>query len=221
MQGTQSISASSSCHDYLKLSEADRHDAAVRISSQLGVTDAGNPNWGLTLDAACGEDANRTLAEGFGQSHPASSRETPPQGSSSQASAALPACEENPFNQPVYPCSHPPYAEACYRLLSDGNTNTERTWAIYPLWRNTQGGYSTDLPEQKQDHFTASDTPSSSMANNNPDEPFSSTKDVFGEANSKGDRWLGQHGLKRNTLWGNGQASQLQGIFECADVTSS
>ncbi len=63
------IEASTTCRDYLEQSEESRHDAAVRISSETrGLSDPGNPMWGLSLDAACGSDPNMTVGQYFARS---------------------------------------------------------------------------------------------------------------------------------------------------------
>lgn len=60
------LSANSTCKEYLQQSEETRHDAAVRISSEVpGVSDPGNPMWGLSLDAACGEAPTMTIRQYF------------------------------------------------------------------------------------------------------------------------------------------------------------
>ena len=61
------LSADTSCHDYLQATATERHDAAVRISSEVeGVQSPGNPMWGLSLDAACGSNPSMTIGEIFG-----------------------------------------------------------------------------------------------------------------------------------------------------------
>ena len=62
-----SITADTTCSDYLNFNEQERHDAAVRISSELGVQDGGNPMWGLSLDAACGGTRDMTIRQYFRQ----------------------------------------------------------------------------------------------------------------------------------------------------------
>lgn len=71
------ITASTSCKAYLEQSEEARHDAAVRISSEIpGVSDPGNPMYGLSLDAACGSDRNLTVGQYFGHGSPVPARST-------------------------------------------------------------------------------------------------------------------------------------------------
>lgn len=64
--GSTKITADTTCHDYLSQSEEARHDAAVRISSEVpGVSDPGNPMWGASLDAACGSAPSLTIRDYF------------------------------------------------------------------------------------------------------------------------------------------------------------
>jgi hypothetical protein len=64
--GTSKITADTTCKDYLAQSEEARHDAAVRISSEIaGVSDPGNPMWGLSVDAACGSAPSLTIRDYF------------------------------------------------------------------------------------------------------------------------------------------------------------
>ena len=66
--GSDSITADTSCGDYLKHDQAERNDAAVRISTETdGVPSAGNRMWALSLDAACGSAPSMTLGEYFGR----------------------------------------------------------------------------------------------------------------------------------------------------------
>lgn len=63
----EALSADSTCEDYLAQSSATRHDAAVRISTEIeDVPSPGNTMWGLSVDSACGPDPTRTLGEVFG-----------------------------------------------------------------------------------------------------------------------------------------------------------
>jgi hypothetical protein len=59
------ISASTSCSSYLEHSSEQRHAAAVRLSSELDVPNAGNPMWGLSLDSACGGNGDATIGDVF------------------------------------------------------------------------------------------------------------------------------------------------------------
>lgn len=59
------VSENTTCEDYLSQPGDVRHDAAVRISSELGVESSGNPMWGLSLDAACGGNPSKTLGQLF------------------------------------------------------------------------------------------------------------------------------------------------------------
>lgn len=61
----EQLSADSTCEDYLSQPSEVRHDAAVRISSDLDVEESGNPMWGASLDAACGGNPSKTLGELF------------------------------------------------------------------------------------------------------------------------------------------------------------
>lgn len=59
------ISASTTCSVYLQQPAQARYDAATRISAQYKVQDPGNPNWGPSLDGACGSDHNMTVGQYF------------------------------------------------------------------------------------------------------------------------------------------------------------
>ncbi|ODU06300.1 MAG: hypothetical protein ABS81_05075 [Pseudonocardia sp. SCN 72-86] len=61
------VGASSLCRDYLKLPADQRYDIALRLSSQLHATDAGNPMWGPNLDYNCAEQPSQTLRAAFGK----------------------------------------------------------------------------------------------------------------------------------------------------------
>jgi hypothetical protein len=62
----EEISASTSCEEYLTRPGEERHDAAIRISSEVeGVSSPGNPMWGLSLDSACGSNSSMTIGEFF------------------------------------------------------------------------------------------------------------------------------------------------------------
>lgn len=65
--GDSQISADTKCADYLGHPGNERSDAAIRISSELGVSDAGNPMWALSLDSACGSNREMTVRQAFGQ----------------------------------------------------------------------------------------------------------------------------------------------------------
>lgn len=66
--GAARISAETRCDDYLSRPAAERHDAAVRISAEIGgVSNAGNPMWGLSLDGACGSHPSMTIGQYFGR----------------------------------------------------------------------------------------------------------------------------------------------------------
>jgi hypothetical protein len=66
--GSSSITADTTCEDYLSRSSEERHDAAIRISSEVaGVSSPGNPMWGLSLDSACGSNPSMTLGQYFDQ----------------------------------------------------------------------------------------------------------------------------------------------------------
>lgn len=62
------ITADTTCEEYLSSSSEERHDAAIRISSEVdGVSSPGNPMWGLSLDGACGSSPSMTIGEYFDQ----------------------------------------------------------------------------------------------------------------------------------------------------------
>lgn len=66
--GAEEISASTTCEEYLNRSGEERHDAAIRISSEVdGVSSPGNPMWALSLDSACGSDPSMTIGDYFNQ----------------------------------------------------------------------------------------------------------------------------------------------------------
>jgi hypothetical protein len=61
-----SITADTTCSEYLKRPAEERHDAAVRISSEIsGVSSPGNPMWGFSLDGACGSAPDATVGQFF------------------------------------------------------------------------------------------------------------------------------------------------------------
>lgn len=60
------ITAETTCEDYIAQEQTVRHDAAMRVSSEVdGVSSPGNPMWGLSLDAACGSAPSMMLGEYF------------------------------------------------------------------------------------------------------------------------------------------------------------
>lgn len=63
--GQGEITADTSCEEYLTHEGQERSDAAVRISSEMGAQNGGNPMWALSLDAACGSNPSMTLREYF------------------------------------------------------------------------------------------------------------------------------------------------------------
>jgi len=64
--GQEPLTADSKCSEYIERPSDERHDAAVRISSQTeGVSSPGNPMWGFSLDGACGSSPDLTLGEYF------------------------------------------------------------------------------------------------------------------------------------------------------------
>jgi hypothetical protein len=64
--GSSKITADTKCKDYLAQSEETRHSAAGRISSEIsGVSNPGNPMWGLSVDAACGSAPSLTIRDYF------------------------------------------------------------------------------------------------------------------------------------------------------------
>lgn len=66
--GSGGITADTKCSDYLQFDGQSRHDAAIRISSELRSSNPGNPMWGLSLDAACGGSRDMTLGQYFSRS---------------------------------------------------------------------------------------------------------------------------------------------------------
>lgn len=61
--GAATIEADTSCGDYLAQAGDARRDAAIRLSSELGVHDAGNPMWAPSLDYSCGSNRDRTVGD--------------------------------------------------------------------------------------------------------------------------------------------------------------
>jgi len=65
-ESVETISAETTCEEYLGRSSEERYDAAIRISSEVdGVPNPGNPMWALSLDGACGSDPSMSLGEYF------------------------------------------------------------------------------------------------------------------------------------------------------------
>jgi len=56
--GSDELSLTSSCGEYFELDQADRHDAAQRLSIEAQVDSPGGPMWGLNVDSACGSLGN-------------------------------------------------------------------------------------------------------------------------------------------------------------------
>jgi len=65
--GGPKLTADSKCIDYIKSDGQSRYDAAIRITTELQVQDAGNPMWELNLDASCGQQPTRTIREVLGK----------------------------------------------------------------------------------------------------------------------------------------------------------
>lgn len=65
--GTPKLTADSTCQEYLQRPGQERSDTAIRLSSELRATDAGNPMWALNLDYNCGQSPNSTLRSAFGK----------------------------------------------------------------------------------------------------------------------------------------------------------
>lgn len=65
--GSQKLTADSTCQDYLQRPGQERSDTAIRLSSELRATDAGNPMWAMNLDYNCGQSPNSTLRSAFGK----------------------------------------------------------------------------------------------------------------------------------------------------------
>lgn len=64
--GSGSLSADSTCEQYMKADAAERHEVAVQLSTQYdGVSSPGNPMWGLSADGACESNPALTLGEYF------------------------------------------------------------------------------------------------------------------------------------------------------------
>ena len=59
------VTADATCGDYLIAETDARHAAAVRLSTELGASRAGNPMWGTGLDAECGSAPDATLRTYF------------------------------------------------------------------------------------------------------------------------------------------------------------
>lgn len=59
--GAAEITAETTCGDYLAQPGDRRHDAAVRIASELGDPDAG-PMSGLNLDYSCGTNRDAKIS---------------------------------------------------------------------------------------------------------------------------------------------------------------
>ena len=59
------VTADATCRDYLSAESEARHAAAVRLSTELGASSAGNPLWGTGLDAECGSAPDATLRTYF------------------------------------------------------------------------------------------------------------------------------------------------------------
>jgi hypothetical protein len=98
--GSSQIAASTTCKDYLAQSEESRHDAAVRISSETrGLSDPGNPMWGLSLDAACGSDPNMTVGQYFARGSGAPTQSGTSSESETSSQGALP---ESILSEPAF-----------------------------------------------------------------------------------------------------------------------
>lgn len=62
----KSITADTTCQEYLQFPGNERSDAAIRISAEVpGVSSPGNPMWALSLDSACGSSPSKTIREIF------------------------------------------------------------------------------------------------------------------------------------------------------------
>lgn len=65
-QATKTITADTTCREYLQFPGNERSDAAIRISAEVpGVSSPGNPMWAMSLDAACGSSPSKTIREIF------------------------------------------------------------------------------------------------------------------------------------------------------------
>ncbi|HMS71485.1 MAG TPA: hypothetical protein PKB03_00475 [Baekduia sp.] len=60
------ITKDTSCRDYINAPSDVRHDAAIRISIDVGASNPGNPMWALTADAACGSNPDATVGAAVG-----------------------------------------------------------------------------------------------------------------------------------------------------------
>jgi hypothetical protein len=63
---SEGITADTVCSDYIARQQNERWDAAVRISSELQVQDAGNPMWGPKTDYVCGSNPKTTVGAALG-----------------------------------------------------------------------------------------------------------------------------------------------------------
>jgi hypothetical protein len=174
--GGNQLTGDSSCGDYLQLPESQRHDEALRLSSRLQVADAGNPNWAFTIDSACGQNPNRTLAEAFGQAPSTGPTDSP------DTDSGLPEC---PFGDAAAhaPCDHPPYSIACYSNLTIHRDHKVRP--VFVIDANL-GIVDTDVPDSQQKTFMASGDESG---------------DVW---NARADAVLKAYSLTRTGAWGDG-----------------
>ncbi len=55
------ITLTTTCRDYLDRPSGVRHDAVIRMTTDLRTSSAGNPMWGLSTDAACGKSPGTKL----------------------------------------------------------------------------------------------------------------------------------------------------------------
>lgn len=64
--GSKSLTLSSTCADYLKLSTEQRHTAANQLGVDNHWVGAGNPLYLTNLDYTCGQSPNITLKSAMG-----------------------------------------------------------------------------------------------------------------------------------------------------------
>lgn len=65
---THRLTADSKCSDYIHSGQQTRYDAAIQITYDLQVQDAGNPMWELNLDSICGKNPNLLIRDVLGKS---------------------------------------------------------------------------------------------------------------------------------------------------------
>lgn len=81
------ITKDTSCRDYINAPSDVRHDAAIRISIEVGASGPGNPMWALTADAACGSNPDGTVGAAVGGNSGGNERATQPSTTAEEDSA--------------------------------------------------------------------------------------------------------------------------------------